>query len=86
MTESNVIKSREENQEQTKENFQANKMPNHDMEARKMSAEITTSAEEVTSSEKVTEVATEPVNENQSEKIASLGEMMEITKDCLLSD
>lgn len=78
MFELNVTKSGEENQVPTKENL---KVAEENLEAEKMSTEITTSAEEVTSSEKVTEVTTESANENQSAEVATPGEMVEITKE-----
>ena len=65
MTDTNVIKSREENQVPAKENL---KVAEENLEAEKMSAETMEGAEKVTSSEKVTEV-----------KVP--GEMIEITKE-----
>lgn len=88
MTDSNVTKSREENQVPAKENSRTNEVPKGNlkvaevnMEAEKMSSEVATGAKEVTSSEKVAEIKTELVNENQSEKITTSGEMVEITKE-----
>ena len=78
MTDTNVIKSREENQESAKENL---KVAEENLEAEKMSSEITASAEEVVAAEKVTEAKTEPADENQSEEVAAPGEMIEITKE-----
>ena len=78
MTDLNVTKSREENQEPAREN---SKVAEVNMEAKKMSAEVAASAEEIISSEKVTEVTTELANENQSAEVKAPGEMVEITKE-----
>lgn len=88
MTDSNVIKSGEENQVPAKENSRTNEVPKGNLkvtevntEAEEMSSEVATGAEEVISSEKVTEVTTEPVNENLSAKVTTSEEMTEITKE-----